>query len=168
LKDAPDATIAFLPLKVRAVGRVMRAGRAAGFTGTFLGGDGWGNLELLAAGGRAATGSFFASHWNPAIDQPTSLAFFERYLTENKREPSLGAALGYDAARALFQVIRDVGTDHAKIRDALAALKDFPSTTGPLEFDADRSAVRNVVILRVEVSRFTPEQIVPPPAPVKR
>ncbi len=163
LANAAGAKIAFLPLKVRAVGRVMRAGRAAGFQGTFVGGDGWGNLELLAAGGRAAVGSYFASHWNPAIDLPTSVDFFERYLTANKSEPSLGAALGYDAARALFQVLAAVGTDRGKIRDALAALTDFPSTTGPLRFDDNRSAMRSVVILRVDLSRFTPEVIVAPP-----
>lgn len=163
LADSPGMTVAFLPLKVRDVGRVMRAGRAAGFTGTFVGGDGWGNIELLAAGGKAAVGAFFTSHWNEALDLPASLEFFEAYVTANKATPTLGAALGYDAARVLLATIATVGTDPTKLRDALAAVHDFPSTTGPLRFDGDRSALRSVVILRVDLSRFTPYKIVPVP-----
>jgi branched-chain amino acid transport system substrate-binding protein len=164
LAKHPDARVAFLPLKVRDVGRVMRAGRDAGFGGTFVGGDGWGNIELLAAGGKAAVGAYFTSHWNEAVDEPTSLEFFERYVSLHKMIPTLGAALGYDAARALLGVIARVGPDRERVREGLAALTAFPSTTGPLRFDGDRNALRSVVILRVDLSRFTPYRILPPEA----
>ncbi len=157
--------IVFLPLKVRDVGRVMRAGRAAGFTGTFVGGDGWGNIELLAAAGKAALGSYFASHWDESLDVDTSLEFFEAYVNLHKSRPTLGSALGYDAARVLLDTIRRVGTDRAGIRDALAAIDSFPATTGPLAFDADRSARRPVVILRVDLARFVPHKVIPPKEP---
>ncbi len=41
-------------------------------------------------------------------------------------------------------------TDGPKVRDALAATKDFPGVTGNITINADRNAVKPAVILKVE------------------
>lgn len=158
------APVAYLPTKVRDTARVMRIGRAQGFSGTFVGGDGWGNLELMVIAGKASRGAAFVSHWNPDVDAEGSVDFLERYLAAHRVEPTIGAAAGYDAARALvLAMIAAGGDDREKVRNALAA-GTFPCTTGSLEFDAERTARRPLLVLKVGISRFATHRLVAPPA----
>jgi ABC-type branched-subunit amino acid transport system substrate-binding protein len=70
--------------------------------------------------------------------------------------------VGYDAARALITALQEPGgTERARLRDFLAA-GSFSSTTGPLRFDAQRTAVRSIVVLKVGVARFDLHDVVQP------
>lgn len=46
-------------------------------------------------------------------------------------------------------------TDHKKIRDAMAEIKDFHGVCGDLTFDAKRDPVVDLVLLKVENGQFT-------------
>jgi branched-chain amino acid transport system substrate-binding protein len=55
---------------------------------------------------------------------------------------------GYDAARVLADAIKRAGSDDPKaIRDALAGTKDFPGASGKITIDANRNALKPIVIL---------------------
>jgi branched-chain amino acid transport system substrate-binding protein len=59
--------------------------------------------------------------------------------------------LAYDAANILFDAIKRAGTtDGPKVRDAIAATKDFQGVTGKISIDKDRNAVKPAVILQVK------------------
>ena len=45
-------------------------------------------------------------------------------------------------------------TDGPKVRDALAATKDFPGVTGSITIDEERNAVKPAVVLKVEDGKF--------------
>jgi branched-chain amino acid transport system substrate-binding protein len=45
-------------------------------------------------------------------------------------------------------------TEGNRIRDALAATKDFPGVTGSITMDADRNPIKPAVVLKVEGGRF--------------
>jgi branched-chain amino acid transport system substrate-binding protein len=45
-------------------------------------------------------------------------------------------------------------TDGDKLRDALAATKDFPGVTGKITIDAQRNATKALVILQVKDGKF--------------
>jgi len=45
-------------------------------------------------------------------------------------------------------------TDGAKVRDALAATKDFHGATGDITMDADRNASKPAVILTIKDGKF--------------
>ena len=65
------------------------------------------------------------------------------------------AILGYDALKPLADAItRAGGTDGAKIRDALAATKNFPGASGAITMDANRNAQKSLVILEIKDGRF--------------
>ena len=65
------------------------------------------------------------------------------------------AALGYDSAMILADAIKRAGTtDGAKVRDALAATKDFPGVTGKITIDANRNASKSAVILTIKNGQF--------------
>ncbi len=65
------------------------------------------------------------------------------------------AALGYDSAMLLADALKRAGTtDGPKLRDALAATKDFPGITGNITIDKDRNASKSAVILEVKGGKF--------------
>src|SRR5690606_10830699 len=49
----------------------------------------------------------------------------------------------------------EVGTDRAKIRDGITALRDFPGVTGLTSFAPNGDAVKPVLILQVKNGDFT-------------
>ena len=65
------------------------------------------------------------------------------------------AALGYDSVMILAAAMKTAGTtDGAKVRDALAATRDFPGVTGRTTIDADRNASKPAVILTITNGGF--------------
>jgi branched-chain amino acid transport system substrate-binding protein len=61
------------------------------------------------------------------------------------------AALGYDSALILADAIKRAGsTDGAKIRDAIAATKDFHGASGTITIDKDRNASKPAVIVTIK------------------
>ena len=55
----------------------------------------------------------------------------------------------------LVDAIKRAGsTDRAKIRDALAATKNFAAVTGNITIDAQRNASKNAVIIQVRNGKF--------------
>jgi branched-chain amino acid transport system substrate-binding protein len=69
--------------------------------------------------------------------------------------PDAMAALGYDSALVLVDAIKRAGsTDGARIRDALAATRDFAGVTGATSMDADRNASKAAVIVAIKDGRF--------------
>ena len=72
--------------------------------------------------------------------------------------PDALAALWYDGARLLSQATERAGsTDAAKIRDALAATRDFEGVTGRISIDENRNASKSGVILKIDNGR--PEMV---------
>jgi branched-chain amino acid transport system substrate-binding protein len=65
------------------------------------------------------------------------------------------AALGYDSAMILAAAMKSAGTtDGPKVRDALAATRDFPGATGKTTIDTNRNASKPAVILEIQNGQF--------------
>ena len=65
------------------------------------------------------------------------------------------AALGYDSAMVLADAIKRAGTtESSKLRDAIAATKNFPGVTGNTTLDAQRNATKSAVVLTVKNGEF--------------
>ncbi len=73
------------------------------------------------------------------------------------------AALGYDSAMVLADAIKRAGsTEGPKVRDALAATKDFDAVTGKITINAQRDATKSAVILQVKGGKFAYLETVAP------
>ena len=73
----------------------------------------------------------------------------------NGKLPDAMAALGYESAMLLADAMKRAGsTDGAKVRDALAATKDFPAVAGNITINEKRDAVKSAVILKVDGGKF--------------
>jgi branched-chain amino acid transport system substrate-binding protein len=122
----------------------------------FLGGDGWDSNKLLEVGGPSMDGTYFTNHY--AADDTGSIVqdFVKTYRQLYDGEtPDAMAVLGYDAARILFDAISRAGSeDPPKIRDALAATRDFVGVSGRTTIDAERNARKAAVIVKIENGQF--------------
>lgn len=73
------------------------------------------------------------------------------------------AVLGYDAAYVLVDAIKRAGSaEPEKIREALAATKDFPAVTGSLTINENHDAVKSAVILEMKDGKQTYRETVKP------
>jgi len=129
--------------------------RQLGLTVPVFGGDGWDSPALLEIGGAAMEGTYFATHFSPDNPSPAVQHFNQEYRARWGTMPDAMAALGYDSALVLADAIARAGAaEPAKIRDALAATKDFPAVTGRITLDARRNAAKPAVILTVKDGRY--------------
>lgn len=121
-----------------------------------LGGDGWESEKLTEIGKDAVEGHYFSTHYHPEVGSDASKRFVENYRKRwNGKNPDALAACGYDSAIVLADAIKRAGTtDGLKIREALAATKDFKAVTGNISINAQRDASKAAVILQVKAGKF--------------
>ena len=121
-----------------------------------FGGDGWESDTLVKIGGEAVEGHYFSTHYASDAASPKVTAFVEAYKKRyNGKVPDAMAALGYDSAKFLADGIARAGsTEGIKLRDALAATKEFDAVTGKIAINAQRDAVKSAVILQVKGGAF--------------
>jgi branched-chain amino acid transport system substrate-binding protein len=162
----PD--VIFLPAYYTEAGLILLQARQLGITNPFMGGEGWDSPALLQVAGKSADGNFYANHFSAADPNPLVQKFVQNYQAKYHSPPDALAALWYDGARILAQAIQQAGsTEGAKVRDALAAVKDFPGVTGKISIDENRNAAKPAVILAIEhgelklVDHVAPEAAAP-------
>jgi branched-chain amino acid transport system substrate-binding protein len=145
----------FLPGYYTEVGLIVLQAKQLGINCPIFGGDGWESSSLVPIGGAALEGDYFSTHFSPDDTSPAVQNFVKAYQDRYHGVPDAMAALGYDSAMILADAIkRAESTDAAKIRDALAATKDFHGVTGVISMDADRNASKPAVILTVKNGQF--------------
>jgi branched-chain amino acid transport system substrate-binding protein len=157
----PDAI--YVPGYYTEVGTIVHQARELGITVPFLGSDGWDSPKLWEIGGTALNGCYFSNHY--ATDDPNPVV--QKFVTDYKAKygvlPDALAALAYDAARILAAAIEKAGsTDGAKVRDQIAATKDFDGVTGIITINADRNAVKSAVIVKVENGKYLLTETIKP------
>jgi len=76
--------------------------------------------------------------------------FVKKYQAQYGQIPDGLAALGYDAARVLFDAMdRASSLDGRTLAAAIAATKDFAGVTGKITLDANRDAQKKAVIVQM-------------------
>jgi len=145
------------------VGTVARQAKDLGLKVPLLGGDGWDSPKLTEIGGEALNGSYFSNHYSADDPNPVIQKFVGDYKKKFGEVPDGLAALGYDAAKILFDAMGRAGSaEEAKVRDALAATRDFPGVTGRITIDKDRNAVKPAVILKIEGGKYVYVETIKP------
>lgn len=151
--DKPDAI--FVPGYYTEVGLIARQARSLGIKAPLMGGDGWDSPELVPIGGAALEGDYFSNHFSTQDSEDVVQNFIKKYKAKYNAMPDAMAALGYDSAMILANAIKTAGTtDGDKLRDAIAATKDYQGVTGKITLDADRNANKPAVILQVKDKAF--------------
>lgn len=145
------ADAVFLPGYYTDVGTIVRQARKLGITAPFLGGDGWDSEKLAEIGGDAIEGSYYSNHYSADEQRPEVQQFVAKYKAKYGGIPDGLAALGYDAARVLFDAMdRSPSLSGKDLAATIAATKDFPGVTGTITLDKNRDAVKKAVILQMK------------------
>ncbi|WP_345736024.1 ABC transporter substrate-binding protein [Prosthecobacter algae] len=151
----PDAV--FIPAYYTDVALICIQAKQLGISIPFLGGDGWESPTLIEIGKDAVEGHYFSTHYSADAGTPNVQNFVDSYKKEYQgKVPDAMAALGYDSAMFLADAIKRANsTEPGKIREALAATKEFEGVTGKMAINAQRDAVKSAVILQVKGGKFT-------------
>ena len=100
----PDAIL--VPGYYSDAASIVKQARELGITVPLLGGDGWSSPQLLTIGGSCRQGCYFSDHMS-IKDPRAHRAELCQGLSRGKfkTEPTSMSALGYDAAKILFDAI---------------------------------------------------------------
>lgn len=130
--------------------------RALGLAIPLVGGDGWEAPELITLGGKAVEGTYYSAHYSKDSPAPEVVNFIGKFGARwSGEQPDGIAANGYDAVHLLAAAIQRAGTTEGpKLRDAIAATKDFAGVTGRITIDAQRNAAKPAAILTVKDGAF--------------
>lgn len=124
----------------------------------FVGGDGVFNQKFITIGKEATTGAFIITPYVNDVSDAAIKEFSEKFTKANGKEPDAWAALTYDAVGTYAEIIGKVGTDRAKIREGLAAMKSretgYNGVTGVTFFDENGDCVKPAIIATVEGGKF--------------
>jgi branched-chain amino acid transport system substrate-binding protein len=149
----PD--VLFVPGYYTDAGLIARQARSLGLESALLGADGWDSPKLTEIGGAAVEGAYLSNHYSVDDPAPAVRRFVDAYRARFGAPPDSIAATSYDAMRMLADAITRAGsTEGKRVRDALAATKDFAGVTGTITMDADRNPVKAIVILKVQGGKF--------------
>ncbi len=136
---------------------ILKKAREIGLNVPVVGNNGFNSPQLIKAAGSAAEGAIVASPWYPGKDDATVKNFIAAYKAKYNKEPDQFAAQAYDALYIIADALEKAGTtsDVKKVRDSLAAVKDFHGVTGNFAFDANRNPAMDVTVLIVKDGKFT-------------
>ncbi len=160
---AANPDILFVPGYYGQVGPIAKQARSIGLTVPLLGGDGWDSPKLVeGAGGPGAAleGSYFTNHSSMSNPDPTIQKFVSAYKAAyGSQQPDSLAASGYDAVGVLADAIKRAGAPadgdysslayRTKLRDAIAATKDYHGITGTISIGPDRNAIKPAMVLQI-------------------
>jgi branched-chain amino acid transport system substrate-binding protein len=135
---------------------LFRQSKEMNFHPTFMSGAGLFNPQLLNLARDAANGLLLVSTYFPESDRPQVKDFVAAFKAKYNAVPSKFSAHTYDSVGMVVSAIKAAGsTDHAKVRDALAATKDYKGVTGDISFDKDREVTYPLLRLTVADGKFT-------------
>lgn len=149
---ALNPEVIYVPGYYEEVGKIVKQARELGIAVPIIGGDGWDSPKLVeVATAVPLNNTYFTNHYSVDDTSAASKAFVEAYKKEYGQAPDAMAVLGYDAANVLIDAIKRANsTEPAKIREALAATKDFPAITGATTLNATHDAVKSAVIIEMK------------------
>lgn len=158
----PD--VIFAPGNYTESALIIKQARELGITAPFLGGDTWEIAEFINVGKQAVEGAVMSAFFdNDAPLTPLSKVFVESYQKKYGKLPSGTAVLGFDGyLLAIDAIKRADSVDPLKIRDAVAATKDFAGAAGYVTLDANGDPIKSAVIKEVKGGKFVFKTTVAP------
>ena len=137
-------------------GVILAQARKMGLKVPFVGGNGFNSPKVIEIAKDAADGLIVATPWFGERNDPKVKAFVAKYEKAYGKQPDQFAAQAYDAFHIMANAVKAAGAaDRAKLRDALAATKNFQGVLGKFSFDAERDVVMAPNVLIVKGGKFT-------------
>lgn len=154
VQDKPD--VIFITSLGGIPAKIMNGARQLGFTGQFLGGNGFNTAAVSKQAGAAGKGAQSASAWYIGNTFPSNAAFVSAYKAKFGVDPDQFAAQAYtgvlivvDAAKRAGLTFSDLAGDRTKIRAALESTK-IQSPLGPFSFTSEHDVHQPIWIIAMD------------------
>ncbi|GAC1483749.1 MAG: ABC transporter substrate-binding protein [Candidatus Dormibacteria bacterium] len=138
--------------------KIMIEARKQGFTGQFLGGNGFNTAVVSKQAGSAGTGAESGSAWYINNTFPSNAAFVKAYKDKYGSDPDQFAAQGYtgililaDAAKRANLTFGDVAADRNRLRDAMESV-NIDSPLGRFQFTSTHDVKQTIWIIQMDGS----------------
>ncbi len=118
-----------------------------------LGTNTWNHPDLVERGGKYVRCAIFVDGFFAGSARKATQAFVAAFqkVHGEKRTPGYLEATGYDSAAIVHRILTEnVPTSRAQMREALAAVKDFPGATGDITFGPDGEVHKPLFFLTVD------------------
>ena len=136
--------------------KIMIEARNQGFTGQFLGGNGFNTAVVSAQAGEAGKGAESGSAWYLNNTFPSNAEFVSAYRSRFGKDPDQFAAQGYtgiqilaDSAKRANLTFTDVAGDRTKLRDAMEKV-NIQTPLGPFQFTSTHDVHQTVWVIAMD------------------
>ncbi len=119
-----------------------------------MGSGGLTNSKYVELGGAATEGTIMCQTYHPSSKEPRVVEFTKKFRDTFGKDPDPNAAQTYDAVMVLGAAIEKAGPDKAKLRDALAATKNYPGVTGIISFDKTGDSPRDMMVIQIKNGKY--------------
>ncbi|MDO4664095.1 MAG: ABC transporter substrate-binding protein [Erysipelotrichaceae bacterium] len=130
--------------------QIVKAVRAEGIDKPIIGPDGFDSKDFIKQVGEEAANNIFYTTAYTAADPSEELSkFIEDYNAKYGEDPSMFAALSYDATNLLLQALETSGKTGADLNEAIKNI-EFSGITGSFSFDeATHTPKKNVLVVEL-------------------
>jgi branched-chain amino acid transport system substrate-binding protein len=150
-------------------GPLLRQARELGIQSKILGEEGADSPKLMEIAGDAAEGFHIVTNFDRDDPRPVVQDFLKEFRARHKFEPDMVGASAYDAFMIITDGMKTAGsTEGKKVRDAIAAVKDYNGLTGIIGgFDEIGEVVKPVQVQVVKDGLFRHFGVVNDPVLIK-
>jgi branched-chain amino acid transport system substrate-binding protein len=150
-------------------GPLLRQARELGIQSKILGEEGADSPKLMEIAGDAAEGFYIVTNFDRDDPRPVVQGFLAEFRNRHKFEPDMVGASAYDAFMIIMDGMKTAGsTEGGKVRDAIAAVKDYNGLTGIIGgFDEIGEVVKPVQVQVVKDGLFRHFGVVNDPELIK-
>jgi branched-chain amino acid transport system substrate-binding protein len=136
--------------------KIMTEARKQGFTGQFLGGNGFNTATVSTQAGAAGKGAQSASAWYIGNTFASNADFVAAYKAEYTKDPDQFAAQGYaaikilaDSAKRANLTFTDLPGDRDKLQKAMESV-NIQTPLGPFQFTANHDVKQTVWVIQMD------------------
>ncbi|WP_022671306.1 ABC transporter substrate-binding protein [Hippea alviniae] len=135
----------------------VKQAKQLGIKAQLLGQEGFDSPMFLKIAGKSANGTIITTDLNRDDKRPIARWFIAQYRKQFNLEPDMVGASSFDAVYILAEAIKEAkSTNPAKIREALARIKNFDGVTGDIKgFTKNGEVIKPVQIQKVVNGQFT-------------
>jgi branched-chain amino acid transport system substrate-binding protein len=150
------AEFIFSPQYYNEVALIVQQAHELGFDSPIVGSDSWGSAELMNLCGDGCKGLFFSTHYAAEGATGATKEFIDMYNDNYGYVPDDVGALTWDAMNIVKLAIQncgeitgDIAADRQCIRDAMAAIEEFPGITGNMTFTDEGDPIKCAVLVQI-------------------
>lgn len=139
----------YIPGYYAEAGLIIRKARELGIDCPIIGADGFDSPTLPDIAGAANLNDVYYTTAYTTVGASTELLeFVDAYKAKYNEEPSMFAALAFDATNLLIEAVEKAGTDAEAVKGALDEI-EFNGITGSFTFDDTHTPVKSVLVVEL-------------------